>query len=92
MDGRTDGLRRGIKTFSMTRVDPHLNSGRVFLLTIPMLCLFSGLFLLFMFSVCHTLWEISDSVVEFLPKDRGAAGSSLTGFTALWSLSKSHLS
>ena len=34
--------------------------------------------------------ERSGSVVECLTQDRGAAGSSLTGVTALWSLSKSH--
>ena len=32
------------------------------------------------------------SVVECLSRDRGAAGSSLTGVTALWSLSKTPLS
>ena len=37
-------------------------------------------------------WERSGSVVECLTRDRGAAGSSLTGVTALWSLSKTHLS
>ena len=37
-------------------------------------------------------WERSVSVVECLNRDRGAAGSSLTGVTALWSLSKTHLS
>ena len=37
------------------------------------------------------LWECSGSVVECLTRDRGAAGSSLTGVTALWSLSKTHL-
>ena len=37
-------------------------------------------------------WERSGSVVECLIQDRGAAGSSLTGVTALWSLSKTHLS
>ena len=37
-------------------------------------------------------WERSDSVVECLTRDRRAAGSSLTGITALWSLSKTHLS
>ena len=37
-------------------------------------------------------WERSGSVVERLTRDRGAAGSSLTGVTALWSLSKTHLS
>ena len=36
------------------------------------------------------MWERSGSVVEFLTRDRGAAGSSLTGVTALWSLSKTH--
>ena len=30
-------------------------------------------------------------MVECLTRDRGAAGSSLTGITALWSLSKTHL-
>ena len=34
------------------------------------------------------LWERSDSVVECLTPDRGAAGLILTGVTALWSLSK----
>ena len=38
------------------------------------------------------LWERSGSVVECLTRDRGAAGSSLTGITGLWSLSKTHLS
>ena len=33
------------------------------------------------------LGERSGSVVECLTRDRGAAGSSLTGVTALWSLS-----
>ena len=36
--------------------------------------------------------ECSGSVVECLTRDRGAAGSSLTGVSALWSLSKTHLS
>ena len=36
--------------------------------------------------------ERSDSVVECLTRDQRAAGSSLTGVTALWSLSKTHLS
>ena len=36
--------------------------------------------------------ERSGSVVEYLTRDRRAAGSSLTGVTALWSLSKTHLS
>ena len=36
--------------------------------------------------------ERSGSVVECLTRDRGGAGSSLTGVTALWSLSKTHLS
>ena len=34
--------------------------------------------------------ERSGSVVEYLTRDRGATGSSLTGGTALWSLSKTH--
>ena len=38
------------------------------------------------------LRERSGSVVECLTRDRRAAGSSLTGVTALWSLSKTHLS
>ena len=36
--------------------------------------------------------ERSGSVVECFTRDRGVAGSSLTGVTALWSLSKTHLS
>ena len=36
--------------------------------------------------------ERSGSVVECLARDRRVAGSSLTGVTALWSLSKTHLS
>ena len=36
--------------------------------------------------------EPSGSVVECLTQDREAVGSSLIGFTALWSLSKTHLS
>ena len=44
-------------------------------------------------SLClNTDRESSGSVVECLTGDRGAAGSSLTGVTALWSLSKTHLS
>ena len=34
----------------------------------------------------------SGSVVECLTRDREAPGSSLTGVTTLWSLSKAHLS
>ena len=36
--------------------------------------------------------ERSGSVVECLTWDQGAAGSSLTGVTVLWSLSKTYLS
>ena len=36
--------------------------------------------------------ERSGSVVECLTQEGRAAGSSLTGVTALWSLSKTHLS
>ena len=36
--------------------------------------------------------ERSGSVVECLTRDRGAAGSTRTGATGLWSLSKTHLS
>ena len=38
------------------------------------------------------IWERSGSEVECLTRDRGVAGSSLTGVTDLWSLSKTHLS
>ena len=38
------------------------------------------------------LWERSGTVVKCLTRDRGAAGLSLTGVAALWSLSKTHLS
>ena len=36
--------------------------------------------------------ERCGSVVEYLTRDQEAAGSSLIGVTALWSLSKTHLS
>ena len=36
--------------------------------------------------------RVGSAVVECLTRDRGAAGSSLSGDTALWSLSKTHLS
>ena len=47
--------------------------------------------------VIGALWvnifrERSGSVVECLTQDQGAAGSSLTGVTVLWSLSKTHFS
>ena len=58
-----------------------------FLLSIKMLVIKGG---------SHTKaskkWERSGSVVECLTRDRRAAGSSLTGVTVLWSLSKTHLS
>ena len=40
----------------------------------------------------NTWRERDGSVVECLTRNRGAAGSSLTHVTALWSLSKTHLS
>ena len=40
----------------------------------------------------HRKWERRGSVIECLTRDRRTAGSSLTGVTALWSLSKTHLS
>ena len=44
-------------------------------------------------SIQNLIWERSGSVVECLTRDRRAPGSSLTGaVTALWSLSKTHLS
>ena len=45
-----------------------------------------------LFHVTGECRERSGSVVECLARDRGAAGSSLAGVTALWSLSKTHLS
>ena len=42
--------------------------------------------------VQHSVRERSGSVVECLTPDREAVGLSLTGVTALWSLSKTHLS
>ena len=38
------------------------------------------------------LLQSSGSVKDCLTRDQGAAGLSLTGVTALWSLSKTHLS
>ena len=40
----------------------------------------------------RTCRERSASVVDCLTRDRGAAGLHLTSVTALWSLSKTHLS
>ena len=37
-------------------------------------------------------WEHSGSVLECMTRDRRVAGSSFTGVTALWSMSKTHLS
>ena len=39
-------------------------------------------------SLISIIGERSGSLVECLTRDRGAAGSSLTGVTALWPLSK----
>ena len=44
------------------------------------------------FVTCFCLREHSGSTVECLTQDWGAAGSSLTSVTVLWSLSKTHLS
>ena len=44
------------------------------------------------FNMCCIKYIRRDSVVECLTGDREAAGSSLIGVTALWSLSKTHLS
>ena len=48
--------------------------------------------LIFCGNLIYRWWERSGSEVECLTRDRGVAGSSLTGVTALWSLSKTHLS
>ena len=42
-------------------------------------------------SIMDAYRERSGSVVECLIRDQEAAGLSLTGITALWSLSKTHL-
>ena len=43
--------------------------------------------------IFHQKWKgARGSVVECLTRDQGAVGSSLTGVTALWSLSNTHLS
>ena len=49
--------------------------------------------LVHMFSLLYNVfgWERSGSVVECLTRDRVAADSSLTGVTALWSLSKTQI-
>ena len=44
------------------------------------------------FVLAINTFKLSGSVVECLTRDQEAAGSSLTGVTALWSLSKTHLS
>ena len=45
---------------------------------------------LIVFFMCYK--RIGSLVVECLTQDREDSGSSLTGVTALWSLSKTHLS
>ena len=51
-----------------------------------------GLYFIDTVIITFQVREHSGSVVECLTRDRGAAGSSLTGVTALWSFSKTHLS
>ena len=52
-----------------------------------------NIFLFYLLDKVVTIYrERSGSVVECLTRDREAAGSSLTDVTALWSLSKTHLS
>ena len=54
--------------------------------------LFISLPIVSLFKISIMTWEGSGSVVECLTQDRKAMGSSLTGVTALWSLSKTHSS
>ena len=54
--------------------------------TIMIMCMY------WFYALPIVLRERSGSVVECLTRDRRVAGSSLTGVTALWSLSKTHLS
>ena len=54
-------------------------------------CSLADLFFFFFFFFFFSR-ERSGSLVECLTRNRGAAGSSLIGATALWSLSKTHLS
>ena len=56
-----------------------------------MLTLYSMIMPFDAFEIQH-IWEHSGSMVKCLNQDQGAAGSSLTGVTAVWSLSKPHLS
>ena len=53
---------------------------------------FLGALRFFLNIIIRNSRERSGSVVECLTRDRRAADSSLTGVTALWSLSKTHLS
>ena len=53
---------------------------------------FSRKLSIFMYCTAIGSWERGGSVVECLTGDGTDAGSSLTCFTALWSLSKTHLS
>ena len=59
------------------------------MMLVTIITLLEHAIVLFKHSSC---WERSGSVVECLTRDRRVAGSSLTGVTALWSLSKTHLS
>ena len=87
---------------------PYGDLGQVWYLIVsfPDLCLhlnFHSFFQEFMSECYHSrhtnfmvnnlqIRERSGSVVECLTRDRRVAGSSLIGVTALWSLSKTHLS
>ena len=79
-------------------IDPlrvtSLHAGKFFMLFCRLLVFFKiNLFQMFFQEYHQTVnRERSGSVVECLTRDRGVAGSSLTGVTALWFLSKTHLS
>ena len=70
---------------------PSCNFARPKVSMIPWIFQKFNLLLIFTFYYKY-IWERSGSVVECLTRDRRVAGSSLTGVTALWSLSKTHLS
>ena len=73
----------------MTYKVPYITAKMIFTQSVSYL---HPVFLLKDFTVNAQFWERSGSMVECLTRDREAAGSSLTGITALWSWSKTHLS
>ena len=89
-----DGVTQVVSAKCLMSLSSHLEPRGDRSSLIPFHKIDSGAVSITLSDVCYYTkgWERSGSVVECLTRDRRAAGSSLTGVTALWSLSKTHLS